>query len=254
VTFGYLNALQTLSLPNLTSVGEADYYEPYFQVFDNAGLESIEAPNLEAFLGTLTIIGNDVLQDFDLPGMFAENVAIGYNGQLASLPDLSGLGMGEGTASVHIFENPELLDLDGLAGVNALDWFLLSNNAKLNDLTALETVDDELDGLGRLTVLGNGALQTLNGLGHVVSPLDGVEITGNPLLTDISGLSAIGTLTGANPAVSGAFTVTGNATLCDSHVSSVMATIASLNGGNLNTAFLGGWTVSNAACGGQQEQ
>jgi len=107
-------------------------------------------------------------------------------------------------------------------------------------------------GSGKSTLLGLIAGLDAPTAGRIV--VDGVEITGNPLLTDISGLSAIGTLTGANPAVSGAFTVTGNATLCDSHVSSVMATIASLNGGNLNTAFLGGWTVSNAACGGQQEQ
>ncbi len=255
VRFSYLWELQTLSLPSLLSVGEDPYYEePYFEVADNAVLESIEAPNLEAYLYRLAITDNNVLEDFDLAGVFAQYVYIIGNGQLTSLPDLSGLGMSEGTATLVIEYNPELLDLDGLAGVNALEWFLLSNNAKLNDLTALGTEGDELDGLGRLTVVGNAALQSLNGLGHVVSPLDQLQIQGNPLLTDISGLSAIGTLSEANPAVSGMFSVSGNITLSDCHVYTVMDTIAGRFVRTRETAFHGGWTVNNVPCGGQQEQ
>ncbi len=204
LSIGYLDQLQTLSFPSLQSVGAGAYYSPYFDVWSNASLESIEAPYLAADLYSLSISYNGALEDFDLAGVFAQYVYIKYNDQLANLPNLSGLGTSEGGATLYIEYNPKLVDLAGLAGV--------------------------------------------------MSPLAQVVIQANPLLTDISGLSAIGTSTGANPAVSGTFNVSGNITLSDCHVNDVMATIAERNGGNLNTAFPSGWTVSNVPCPPPPEQ
>jgi len=204
LSISYLDQLQTLSFPSLQSVGAGASYSPYFDVWSNASLESIEAPYLAADLYSLSISYNGALEDFDLAGVFAQYVYIKYNDQLANLPNLSGLGTSEGGATLYIEYNPKLVDLAGLAGV--------------------------------------------------MSPLAQVVIQANPLLTDISGLSAIGTSTGANPAVSGTFNVSGNITLSDCHVNDVMATIAERNGGNLNTAFPSGWTVSNVPCPPPPEQ
>ncbi|GMV03867.1 MAG: hypothetical protein AMXMBFR53_01490 [Gemmatimonadota bacterium] len=251
----YLDDLSTASFPNLTSVGESVpyYYDSFFEVRWNDALQSIAAPNLEAFVDHLTLTGNDALQTFDLAGVFADDVEISSNGVLASLPDLSGLGESEGSANLFIGYNDQLLDLDGLAGVGSLARLQLYGNALLNDLTALETPDDELTWLGELQVVSNPALQSLTGLGHVESALTQVVIQGNLLLTDISGLSGIGAATSANPAVSGPFTVTGNPALSDCHVNTVMDAIAGAFSQTRATAFPGGWTVSNLPCGGQQE-
>lgn len=161
----------------------------------------LRGPDAEQTMTELCVMYPDGIEG----GLFVEETRL----KTLDLPCLCAL-----SGSLIIRDNPELVDLEGLAHVDRLDgslWILenpaltslvgLPTRATLSDLqgTSLEIRDNDalvdLNGLpefsdspGRLLILDNDALIRLHGLPASLPRAGALQIAANPALLDLSGL------------------------------------------------------------------
>ena len=104
--------------------------------------------------------------------------------------------------------NPELIDLGGLAGLTRVGSLRITGNAALADLSglsALGTIEgdlliapetDNFSGGRSWTAVEfpNAALRSLRGLGDITRVEGSVTISGNPSLIDLAGLDRLTTI------------------------------------------------------------
>lgn len=174
------NLYSLAGLENLTTVAST------FTVYNNKNLTNIDA------LENLTSVGVGMAT---APAQSASHLVFQHNKELTNLNGLKNLTKFGGNLTIE--NNESLVDIDGLALIstgntgnllpNVIKSISVRNNASLVNLNAL----DHLTQIGYLYVIGNGALENLNGLSNVGRAVGSVTIFENPVLTDISGLAGL---------------------------------------------------------------
>ncbi|HSW31407.1 MAG TPA: Ig-like domain-containing protein, partial [Longimicrobiales bacterium] len=174
------------------------------------------------------IADNALLNSASLPGLFQvwNRLYVTNHTGLATVTfdNLATVGAGTGPSSTQ-------------------GHLLLTNNAALTTASfpKLASLDGSID-------VSSTGLVNLNGFSFLKSPVYGVYVNNNPALTNVLGLSGIGT-TFASPAVTNAFQVTGNTSLCSSNVDQLIANIRAHNPGNPAAAIVPTpVTTGNATC------
>lgn len=157
--------------------------------------------------------------------------------------------------------NPALTSFTGFESLETVDRsFSFSDTPVLNTLStfpSLTTVGGQfsvantgltsLTGLQALTTIGglflanNSSLVTVDALSGVTSSLGRLEVSNNPALTDITGLNALGDALGADPIITGDFTITNNTSLGDAAATNLLNLLEAKYGG---TAVTGTVTIS----------
>lgn len=123
-----------------------------------------------------------------------DDVEVFDNLALVDLDGFAGLKRVEGQwfSELHLYHNPALTSLAGLAALREIDAVLIQDNDSLTDLTGLT---GDLDGIlfpgWYLAVFGNDALTDLEGLAGIVDLDRSVYIGDNLNLTDISTLATV---------------------------------------------------------------
>ena len=154
---------------------------------DNTELDSVRC--VEEVLGNLTVQLTGSLEQLDaLSELRSVGGTLYVNGNIA-LTSLEGLEGLESVDWLHIRRNHELTDLHGLSGLQSVRRITVSNNIGLTSLWGLP------GGLApvMLEVGANESLEDLDGLPLFEPPGGGsltVEIEDNPLLADLGGLSS----------------------------------------------------------------
>lgn len=149
-------------------------------------------------------------------------------------------------SAVEIRSNPNLLNLSGFSPTYASSDFIIRDNAKLQNINALSSLDTvlgeftirtnplltDISGLSSLKYVGlavivrdNASLTNLNGLNNLRFVGEVLELVENPALTDVSALSNIDSIMGGPE---GALVIDAN---------DVLAGLQGL--GNSNTKILG---------------
>ncbi len=161
-----------------------------FEISENDLLDNIVAmPNLTGINGNLSISGNEALLS-----MMALSAVTEVNGNywLNSNKNLANTSIGSLeriTGSLLIVNNDALPNLDLLTGLSLVE----GNNLIINSnqiLTTLQPLGDMVYSGDYLTISGNSNLQSLDGLGNIVStvqePMMRWQIFGNPSLTSLT--------------------------------------------------------------------
>ena len=142
-------------------------------------------------------------------------VTISGNPLLASLDGLQNIariGLTSTNGVLHILNNAALQDVNGLAGLTAVDEIRITGNPLLTNLDGLQNLGgtvvtlhidnnasleqiDGLQGVSAVTswmrVFGNDSLTNLDGFSGISGNVNLIEISQNPEMTSIAGLSGI---------------------------------------------------------------
>jgi hypothetical protein len=161
-------------------------------ITDMEGLENLEAFSRLQVDGSLRIVSNPVLKDFEgleVSGKL-NSLRISYNPELASIQALEGLtGI---DFQVDIQWNPKLESLRGLE--NITNWGDVSyGGIRLykNGLKNLEGLSGFKGNGTTLHIASEPNLRSFKGLGPVVGTLDALEIENTPSLQSMEGLGGV---------------------------------------------------------------
>lgn len=220
-------------LEQLASVGGALVIDNNQSLVSVAALSSLTTIGAELRISQNTSLLNlDGLQNLDSLGYSLE---VTGNLQLSDIAGLSGLRWLNG--GLYIAGNPALLNLDGLEHVKRVGYgdLVIVSNTALNDLTALDSLQEIISGLrildcpqltdltgldhlnrvgGYLSIQTNMQLTDLTGLGGLRELGGDFDISANPVLNSLKGLDHLGV-------VGGSFRVTQNPLLSDCAVAGV---------------------------------
>lgn len=234
------------TLPSLASLSSGTHVviENNSVLDDLAGLAGVTG------LYALVLENNPDLSDLSALGSLTEvvNLEVRYDGAggLVSLPALTRIW-----GRLDFLDNPDLTGLSAPAltqigdGPTLMGQFFLANMPSFTalDVSAMDGPD------AQFSVVGTG-LANLNGLSGLLSQVYEVNVSGNPALTDVFGLSGIGT-NFASPAVANAFYIINNPNLSQCDAQAVKNTI---DGRNPGLAFGGPVDVmtGNQICAQQE--
>ncbi|WP_434424726.1 hypothetical protein [Nannocystis pusilla] len=121
------------------------------------------------------------------PNSYAE-VFIAANDSLTTLAGIESV-VAEDTMRVTLYANPALTDLSALAGADRLGGLSIRDHAQLESLAGIEQLQ-RVD--GTVDISRNPRLADLAGLSGLRT-VEGLELTDNPALKDLSGLSGLQT-------------------------------------------------------------
>lgn len=179
------------ALKSITGFQSLDYLSRYFSVKNNPILDTIDLSALQK--ATSFYCQNNpklhFIADFEqldtLSGLYIEDAALR---QLPSLPNINEI------SSIIIENNALLNDLQGLETIEYLDGRLtINNNQSLKSLKALQHISN----IGwRCTITNNSLLESLDGLQQLDSINENLYLHDNALLSDISALEALDTIGG----------------------------------------------------------
>jgi hypothetical protein len=190
-------AVASLSIESNASLDDVDGLHHITQITGNVSISSNPAlVNIDG-LGSITSIGAGT---GSRPGL-----SISTNDALTNIDGLSALK--EVTGLVNIELNPGIKNLSGLSNVERIgQWqtssasLVISGNEALINLHGLEKLDTIP---GTLRISDNPSLLNINGLSSIKAVTypgslnAGIDIVGNELLEDISGLSSLEFIGGA---------------------------------------------------------
>ncbi|WP_461443598.1 fibronectin type III domain-containing protein [Maribacter sp.] len=88
---------------------------------------------------------------------------------------------------VKVFDNQELLDIDGLNGFVRPYYIYINNNSKLKNIEGLSNMTGAVK---ECTISGNDALTDIKGLRNLTD-IPKIEISGNDRIIDLSGLESM---------------------------------------------------------------
>jgi len=201
-----------LSVTDLDGLSNIQTINGGFTIWANHNLHSLAGlENLTAVASTFTIYNNTNLKNVDALSNL-ESVGVGLTAPMQSLAgaahliiqhnrdleDLDGLSnLTKFGGNLTIENNLSLGNINGLASLstgnmanstpNVIKSISIRNNAALVNIDAL----DHLTKIGYLYVIGNGALENLDGLSNVETAVGSITIANNPALNDISGLGSL---------------------------------------------------------------
>ncbi|HYD91432.1 MAG TPA: hypothetical protein VEA37_08100, partial [Flavobacterium sp.] len=196
--------LKIYDCPQLTSLQGLDGGLRNLELH-NTGITSLQGlENLE--IDSINLSSNSALET--LQGLNTGYTALGSfkctnNGALQSLEGLMHVSQID---ELWISNNSSLVNLDGLQNLTKAIYVFITGNASLESieqLQSLATVGRDLEYMETtypqvLTITGNNALETLDGIGNITSLKGLVEIEGNASLKDlcavldITGLAEMG--------------------------------------------------------------
>jgi hypothetical protein len=214
-------------LANLNGLSALTEVEHFFMIINNPLLTSISGlsnlTKISSTGGNLTIDNNDALASLNgLSGLtYTAGLIIQNNAALTNLDALSNLSTIQ-FGGLKIENNPSLTSISGLSNVT-FDWgdliinnnalltnldglnsiqglqaidaahnFEITNNASLNDLSALSTFAGIAD--GDFIIQGNNSLTNLNGLSKLFLVGKAMRIKSNPVLANIDALTKLHTI------------------------------------------------------------
>ncbi|WP_437735549.1 leucine-rich repeat domain-containing protein [Sorangium sp. So ce1335] len=168
-------------------------------VADNPELVSLTGVEQISGLFILEVAHNPRLTSLEgLSGLrFVESgISIVNNLALTTLDGLGPLSSGDTGANVGVIleDNPRLVDIDALRGIERMSHLVVTDNDALLDLTGLEDASE----LQSLIIKDNLALTTLRGLG--ARSISSMDVTGNQRLTSceiaafVAGLEHVGSV------------------------------------------------------------
>ncbi len=170
-----------------------------------SGFETLQGLECIHEAGTVTIADTDLVGVYGLenlrvigpadapggPGSVAVGLSLSNNAQLLNLDGLMGL---EEVAVIHLYNNDALPNIDGLWSVRRLTGLWVDGNAVLQNLDGLGNSSGITPGSGgSLLVNENDALQHIDGLSGWTTAGTSIVIAGNDALEHINGLSQVNT-------------------------------------------------------------
>ena len=163
----------------------------------NANLTNVDGLFSLTFAAKLVISGNPKLANLNGLSALTEVEHFFFiinNPLLTSISGLSHLtSISSGAGNLTIDNNDALTNLNGLSGLTYAAGLVIKNNATLANLDALSNLDEVK--FGGIDIENNAALTSLSGLSDVGPFGADLKIIGNPLLTNLNGLSGITGLT-----------------------------------------------------------
>ncbi|MGB0893499.1 MAG: hypothetical protein ACPGUD_03765 [Parashewanella sp.] len=154
-------------------------------------------------INEVNLTSQEMVNEFihTLPNDYEDCAFIEYKGAITvsgqDITDLSPLSRME-SEDLTISDNPNLSSLSGLRYVGILGLLKVNNNPKLLDLTGLNNLTEirpfsTFSSLveNNLEIIGNEALQSLNGLDALVKVHGHLVVQNNPHLTSIMGLVSL---------------------------------------------------------------
>lgn len=286
-TIGISNQSNTFELrghDNLTSLTGLENLKHLFASFivkDNPMLQSLSAlTNLDDYFASPTSAGELVIDNNDslmnLNGLnninMASDVVISNNDNLliidnllintydvliennSQLSTISNINSDDDISTLTIRNNDNLSLFSNIAIPRIKRDLVIDDNDALTDLSGLDTpVLGIFIALGKIEVLNNNSLQSLNGLNTDISQVSRIRIENNAALTDISFLSnytqntliikdndALPSLASLSNYTGGILTIDGNALLTDLTGLSSYTNVPQLNIYNTNLTSLNG--------------
>jgi hypothetical protein len=211
---GNNNALQTMNLPQLTSISLNPGINGKLEIVQNASLQHLNGfSSLQYIGGALEIVQNQMLQNIDgLSGVSTlASVRISGNSSLQNILGLQGIS--GSLQSLQVMSNPELTSLDGLQGVTTISQtdLRISANALLNSITALNNLAFIA---GDVEISDNPSLQNMGSFDNLQAIGKSLYVLNNASLTSISSFSNLNTIGGTVPPFTfGNVSLIGNASL-----------------------------------------
>lgn len=203
-------------LLGLASIGGDLVIDSNLVLTSLSGLDSIKTVG-----GNLWIIDNALLPNLigiENLASVSGNIDINFNGSLASLApfkqlksiagqvtiwanplqSLGGLDSLRYAGGMHIWQNEALTNLNGLHRLDSVGEISIRGNLGLTDLTGLgnlRVIQQNMTISGLIFFMpDNSSLTSLQGLDQLVSVGGQLEISHHPLLTNLSGLGALGSI------------------------------------------------------------
>ena len=185
------------ALENLDGLSNLTTVQSNIQIRNNAVLQNIDGlSNLNIpILGDLEIENNPVLQNIDgigYIGILEGSLRISWLPLIQNINSLSSLTAIDGY--VAIYSNPNLENITGLSNVISQEDGLIMNSLSLNDNDALISLEglEGIEIVGELSIGGNEVLNNVDGLSNLTSSGFLLDISANPSLVSIEGLSQLG--------------------------------------------------------------
>lgn len=147
------------------------------------GLRDVNNVNVEVNASLTSLAG---LRNATAPADSYAEVFISANDGLTTLAGIEAL-VAEDSMRVTLYANPALTDLSALAGADRLGGLSIRDHAQLVSLAGLEQLE-RVD--GTVEISGNPQLADLAGLSGL-RVVDSLELADNPALVDLSGLAGL---------------------------------------------------------------